>query len=224
MKARSAKISAFSTSTASWPTKRGAGGAAQMHALAGDGKDEAVGEVRVGRRGQPVEMADPRHDALGQHLALPGAGRPAPFAVGPVVDQADGDGRRRGVAAVAQVAQPGKAVQRIEPQRIGARPLPGRIAAGGRRLRRPRRRRRTRPPPGAGPGRGRPARDRAPRQRSSWASGGPASGSRAASPASSGRTGRRSAGRAAGSERNRDGNLKRSTSFSCDLWPGGSFR
>ena len=101
-----------------------------MHALAGNREHETGGEAGIGRGGQPVEMADPRDHAPGQHLAFPGVGRPAPLAIGPVVNQAHRDGSRRGIAAVAQVAQPAKAVQRIEPQRVGAGSLPGRIVAG----------------------------------------------------------------------------------------------
>ena len=43
---------------------------------------------------------------------------------------ASGGGRR--IAAIAQVAQPGEAVQGIEPQRLGARAPPRRVVAFGR--------------------------------------------------------------------------------------------
>ena len=107
-----------------------------MRALAGEREHQAGGEARIGRRRQPVVVADPRHDALGQHVAPPGGGRPAPFAIGPVVDQADGEQGGGRIAAIAQVAQPAEAVQGIEPKRR-ARP---RAATAGRPIRAPRRR------------------------------------------------------------------------------------
>ena len=89
----------------------GARGTAQMHALARQRIDEAAGEGRIGRSGQPVEMPDPGDNALGQDIAPPGDRREAPLAVGPVVDQAH---RQRGgprLAAIAQVTQPAEFVE-----------------------------------------------------------------------------------------------------------------
>ena len=110
----------------------GARHALEMRALAGEREDQAGGEARIGRRRQPVVVADPRDDALGQDFAPPGGGRPAPFAIGPVVDQADGERGGGRIAAIAQVAQPGEAVQGIEPKRRSAGALPRRVGRFGR--------------------------------------------------------------------------------------------
>jgi hypothetical protein len=109
----------------------GAGDAAQMRALAADREDEARRKAGIGRGGEPVVVADPVDDPRGQHLTLPAERRPAPFALAPVVDQLDGEDGRGGIAAVAQVPQPGKAVQGIQPQHAGARPAPRRVVAPG---------------------------------------------------------------------------------------------
>ncbi len=101
--------------------------ALEMSALAGEREHEAGGEARIGGGRQPVVMADPGDDALGQDFAPPRHGRPAPFAIGPVVDQADGERGGGRIAAIAQVAQPAEAVQGIEPQRGSARALPWRV-------------------------------------------------------------------------------------------------
>ena len=106
--------------------------APEMGALAGEREDEAGRKARIGGGRQPVVVADPRDDALGQHLALPGDGRPAALAVRPVVDQPDGQCRRGGIAAIAQVAQPAKAVQGIHPQGGRAEATPRRVVRFGR--------------------------------------------------------------------------------------------
>jgi len=104
------------------PDQAGAHRPPEMGALAGEREHEARGEARIGSGRQPVVMADPRNDALGQHVAPPAHRRPTAFMVGPVVDQAGGERRSGRIAAVAQVTQPAKAVQRIEPE--GSRPGP----------------------------------------------------------------------------------------------------
>ena len=105
--------------------------AAQMHALAAERKDETGREPGIGRRGHPFVVPDPGDHARRQHVALPRHRRPAPFAVGPVVDQLRGQQRPVWIAIVAQVAQPGEAVQPIEPDRRGTGTLPRRIVRIG---------------------------------------------------------------------------------------------
>src|SRR5438270_698928 len=79
--------------------------ALEVRALAGERQDEASGEARIAGGRQPFIVADPGNDALAEHVAPPGDGRPAPFALDPVVDQAVGECRCAGIAAIAQVAQ-----------------------------------------------------------------------------------------------------------------------
>ncbi len=104
----------------------------EMPALAGQREDEAGGEARIGGARQPLVVADPRNDSLGQHVAAPGDGRPAPLAFDPVVDQAGGEHGSAGIAAVAQVAQPAKTVQQVEPECGRAGALPWRVIGRGR--------------------------------------------------------------------------------------------
>ena len=167
----------------------GARDTTQMGALAAERQHEPPREGLVGGSGQPVVVADPVTMRDGHHVALPALGRPAPFALDPVVDEVHGERRRGGIAAVTQVAQPGEAVQGVEPQRRRAFALPRRIGA----LRRHRadlamgqqlahRATAARPPD-------RPARDRARRRRSSWGCDGRASGNKTASPAATDRIG-----------------------------------
>ncbi len=62
---------------------------------------------RIGGGSHPFVVADPGDDAGGDHVALPRHRRPAPFLVGPVVDQPRGQqAAPPRIAAVAQIAQP----------------------------------------------------------------------------------------------------------------------
>ena len=161
----------------------GAGGAIEMGALAGERGDEAGGEGRVGGGGQPVVVADPGDHRSANTLRCQRRGRPARFALDPVVDQSHGERGAGRIAAIAQVAQPAEAVQGIEPQRA---PRP-RAATADRRIGCTAPRRRVSLAQQAGCSPDRPARYRAPRRRSFWACRSPGSGNKGGRRAASGR-------------------------------------